>query len=437
MTHLFLAVLRMSIAAACLVPVVLVLRFLFKRAPKWIPLVLWGIVALRLLCPFVPESRFSLVPYDPVVSLSTPTESVPDRFLFIGTVDAPVGLPAIEPETKPMQALPRPLLSVVWLVGMATMALYALVSYLAAKRRVATAVRLRKGIYQSEWVSVPFVLGLLRPKIYLPFHMCPEEMDHILAHEQAHIARRDPVWKLLGFLLLAVHWFNPLLWLSYWLLCRDIELACDEKVIRSLDHHGRAEYSQVLVNWATGRGGKMTSPLAFGEVGMKERVMAVLNYKKSGFWIVLTALVVCAAVAVCFLTRPAEPPKGGVEAMQYSEASLRHRYPQYFDLDTSNGVDVYVWQMSKGSYSFALLPHDEAHAGPHLNDAGAGPEEMRAILYYQGINPENSQIHLIVHQHTLSSYIGEYWIIGDGVDIEAAREAYHQRVWDMLFDQES
>ena len=150
----------------------------------------------------------------------------------------------------------------------------------------------------------PFVLGLIKPKIYLPFNMNEKDMEHVVAHEMAHIRRKDHLWKPLGFILLTLHWFNPLMWLGYVLLCRDIELACDEKVIKELDHDARADYSQALLTCSVNRRMIAACPLAFGEVGVKDRVKSVLNYKKPAFWIIIAAIVACVAVAVCFLTNP-------------------------------------------------------------------------------------------------------------------------------------
>ena len=195
-------------------------------------------------------------------------------------------------------------MAAVWLAGAAALLLYSAISYWRLRRRVREAVILRDNIYQSENAGSPFVLGIIRPKIYLPYHMDKREMDHVIAHEQTHIRRRDHWWKPLGFLLLTVHWFNPLLWLGYILLCRDIELACDEKVIREMGSEQRADYTQALVSCSVSRRSIAACPLAFGEVGIKERVKSVMNYKKPAFWIVLASVVVCAVAAVCFLTDP-------------------------------------------------------------------------------------------------------------------------------------
>lgn len=197
-----------------------------------------------------------------------------------------------------------PVLAGIWLFGIAALFLYSAVSYWRLRRKVCEAVILRGNIYQSEKVCSPFVLGIIRPKIYLPYHMDSREMDHVIAHEQTHIRRKDHWWKPLGFLLLTTHWFNPLMWLSYILLCRDIELACDEKVIRKMSNEQRADYTQALVACSVDRRLITACPLAFGEIGVKERVKSVMNYKKPAFWIVLASVIVCAVIAVCFLTNP-------------------------------------------------------------------------------------------------------------------------------------
>ena len=187
---------------------------------------------------------------------------------------------------------------------MIALLIYTVISYAKVKRKIGTAVLYKDNIYQSENVVSPFVLGIIKPNIYLPFKMNEKDMEHVVAHEMAHIRRKDHLWKPLGFILLTLHWFNPLMWLGYVLLCRDIELACDEKVIKELDHDARADYSQALLTCSVNRRMIAACPLAFGEVGVKDRVKSVLNYKKPAFWIIIAAVVACVVVAVCFLTNP-------------------------------------------------------------------------------------------------------------------------------------
>lgn len=308
----FSNVLNGSIAASWLILVVLCLRLLLKRAPKWINVALWGIVALRLMMPFSIESVFSLIPSEQTVSQqilrAEAVEGAQNAYLDLVT-NPSFGNVVTVPLDRTISSFQWDLLdlNLIWLVGVAVMGAYALVSYMRLRRRLKTAVRLRENLYQCENVEIPFVLGIFRPRIYLPYRMDAQTMEQVVAHEKAHIQGKDHWWKPLGFMVLTVHWFNPLIWLGYICLCRDIELACDERVIRGLGKDQRSDYSQALLNCAVKAHMVTVCPLAFGEVGVKERVRRVLCYKKPGFWLVLTAAVVCVLVAVCFLTDPVTP----------------------------------------------------------------------------------------------------------------------------------
>ena len=310
MSELFLKIVNMSISASWIVVAVLALRFCLKKAPKWVNVLLWGIVAVRMVFPFSIESVLSLIPSAETISptiMMEQTPSVQTGVPVLNHVINPVISGSLTPapgaSANPLQIW-IPVLAWIWLFGIAALFLYSAVSYWRLHRKVCEAVILRGNIYQSEKVCSPFVLGIIKPKIYLPYHMDSREMDHVIAHEQTHIRRKDHWWKPLGFLLLTIHWFNPLMWLSYILLCRDIELACDEKVIREMGNEQRADYTQALVACSVNRRVIAACPLAFGEVGVKERVKSVMNYKKPTFWIVLVSVVICAVVAVCFLTNP-------------------------------------------------------------------------------------------------------------------------------------
>ncbi len=312
MSQIFLKILNMSISASYVVLAVLLLRILIKKAPKWITVVMWGAVALRLVFPFSIESVLSLIPSSETVSPGIMTDSAPSIDSGIPIINNAINpiinqtfAPIPGDSANPLQVI-VPILTIVWVVGMVALLVYMVISYLRLERNIGTAVLYKNtdNVYQSENVGSPFVLGVLRPRIYLPFNMDEGDMDHVIAHECAHISRRDHLWKPLGFLLLAVYWFNPLMWLSYVLLCRDIELACDEKVVKELDIQARAEYSQALLTCSVKRSAIAACPLAFGEVGVKDRVKSVINYRKPGFWIVVTAVVACVVVVVCFLTNP-------------------------------------------------------------------------------------------------------------------------------------
>lgn len=316
MDRVFLKILGMSVSAGWLVLAVLLLRLILKKTPKWITILLWGIVAIRLIVPFSIHSNVSLVPEKisngeivstvgemPVVKTETLT-------IYNEETDEPLASFIVEEGTmNPPQTVEKtvyPILGWIWATGCCLMMLYTGISYILLRRKVATAVLLEKNIYQSENVDSPFVLGVIKPKIYLPFKMDSQNLSHVIAHEQAHIRRRDHWWKPFGFLLLTLHWFNPLIWVSYIFLCRDIELACDEKVIKGMDRETKADYTQALVACSVHRRAIAACPLAFGEVGVKERVKSVMNYKKPAFWIIIAAVITCIAVAVCFLTDPVE-----------------------------------------------------------------------------------------------------------------------------------
>ena len=311
MAAVFLKLLNLSISASWLVLAVLVLRLVSKRSPKWMNVLLWGIVALRLMLPFSIESALSLIPsaetLSPEVVQFDPAPTITSGVEFIDN--------AVNPSLSESFAA-APLASVnplyvwaylagwVWLIGLGALLLYALVSYLRLRRRVSVSLCVRENIYLCDAISSPFILGVVKPRIYLPSGLDEVQRQNVLSHERAHLARRDHWWKPLGFALLAVYWFNPVLWLAYTLLCRDIELACDERVIRTMDESAVKTYSTVLLACSMPRKAVITCPLAFGEVGVKERVRNALHYKKPAFWIVVASAVVCIVVAVCFLTNP-------------------------------------------------------------------------------------------------------------------------------------
>lgn len=310
MADVFIKTLNMGIAASWLILAVVVLRVILKRAPKRFRLLLWAVVGLRLVLPVSIESALSLVPS---------TQTLPENVMYAATPELNTGIAALNdainpaftaafaPEpaasANPLQVL-LPAASVIWLAGAAAMLLWALVSWLRLRRRVAEAVRLEGNVFESERVASPFVLGLIRPRIYLPFGLDEGASEQVLTHERAHIARGDHVIKLIGWLILAVYWYNPLVWLAYALFCRDIELTCDERVIRRLPVSGRADYSQALLDLSRPHHGVGACPLAFGESAVKCRVKSVLTYKRPAFWLIMLAAVLCIGAAVCFLTDP-------------------------------------------------------------------------------------------------------------------------------------
>ena len=310
MADVFIKTLNMGIAAGWLIVAVVVLRVLVKRAPKRFRLLLWAVVGLRLVLPVSIESALSLVPSAQTLPEGVMYAAAPELNTGIAALnDAinPAFTAAFAPEpaasANPLQVL-LPVASVIWLAGAAAMLLWALVSWLRLRRRVADAVLLEGNVFESERVASPFVLGLIRPRIYLPFGLDEGAREQVLTHERAHIARGDHVIKPLGWLILAVYWYNPLVWLAYALFCRDIELACDERVIRRLPVSGRADYSQALLDLSRPHHGVGACPLAFGESAVKCRVKSVLTYKRPAFWLIMLAAVLCIGAAVCFLTDP-------------------------------------------------------------------------------------------------------------------------------------
>ena len=336
MNELFLKIINMSISASWLVLAVLILRFVLKKAPKWINVLLWGIVAIRLICPFSFESTLSLIPSAETIPLNIGMDSTPTINSGISAINNAVN-PIISQSNTPMAGSSVNLLQItigiyeyIWIFGMIALALYTAISYWRLRRKVDTAVRYKDNIFQSENVSFPFVLGIIKPRIYLPFKMNGQYLEYVVAHEQAHICRKDHWWKPLGFLLLMIHWFNPLMWLAYVLLCRDIELACDEKVIKELGNEQRGDYTQALVACSVNRRMIAACPLAFGEVSVKERVKSVMNYKKPAFWVIIISVIVCVGVAVCFLTNPKQDsytlrivvPAGSQEKFVYTDEEV-------------------------------------------------------------------------------------------------------------------
>ena len=336
MSDLFLKIVNMSISASWLVVAVLILRLVLKKAPKWVNVLLWGIVVVRLICPFSFESALSLIPS---------AETFPEKIISGPSFDVQTGITPIDNRINDylgdryFEGVTVPtnngnnvmtILTIVWIIGILLLATYTIISYQRLNRKVDTAVHYKDNIFQSENVSSPFVLGIINPRIYLPFSMNEQDMEHVVAHEQAHIRRKDHWWKPLGFLLLTIHWFNPLMWLAYVLLCRDIELACDEKVIKELGNEQRADYTQALVACSVNRRMIAACPLAFGEVGVKERVKSVMNYKKPAFWVIIIAVNVCVGVAICFLTNPKQDrytlrivvPAGSQEEFVYTDEEV-------------------------------------------------------------------------------------------------------------------
>lgn len=376
MNEFFLKIINMSISASWLIFAVLILRLALKKAPKWVNVLLWGIVAIRLICPFSFESALSLIPS---------AETFPKKIISGPSFDVQSGITPVDNRINDylgdryFEGVTVPanngntimtILTIVWTIGILLLVAYTVISYWRLHREIDTAVRYKDNIFQSENVSSPFVLGLIKPRIYLPFKLDGQDMEHVVAHEQAHIRRKDHWWKPLGFLLLTIHWFNPLMWLAYVLLCRDIELACDEKVIKGLSNEQRADYTQALVACSVNRRMIAACPLTFGEVGVKERVKSVMNYKKPAFWVIIIAVIVCVGVAVCFLTNPKQDrytlrivvPAGSQEEFVYTdeEVSTVRNSIKIWSGDGLGDTEVLLFPVNKTAetgYTATYLTH--------------------------------------------------------------------------------
>ena len=310
MSSVFLKIVNMSITASWLILAVVLVRLLLKKAPKWIPCLLWGLVAIRLICPFSFGSIFSLIPSSETIPTNITVQQEPAINSgitavneFINPVIAESFTPAPTDSVNPLQII-IPVAAIVWIAGIVIMLAYAFISYIKLKKTVSVCVPVGERILSCDEVKAPFILGVFRPVIYVPSSMSGETLDLVIHHETSHLQRHDHWWKPLGYLLLAVYWFNPLCWIAYILLSRDIEMACDEKVIRDMDKDEMAAYSQALLDCSFPRRRIAACPLAFGEVGVKERVKGVLNYKKPAFWIILIAIIACIVLAVCLMTDP-------------------------------------------------------------------------------------------------------------------------------------
>ena len=326
MEAVFLHSVNIAITASWLVLAVFLLRLALKKAPRWATCLLWGIVALRLILPFSLESALSLIPSsEPIFEQSVVTEApsaqpvLPEENLGSqpsvneppsasgNQVIAPPSsgslAPTPEASVDPMQIVLF-VASLVWLCGVLAMLGYGAYSYWRLKYKLRASICKEGRVYLCDNVETPFILGVFRPRIYLPSGIGEGEIPYVIAHEEAHLKRRDHLWKPLGFLLLSVYWFNPLFWVAYILLCRDIENACDEKVIKNCDNAYRVGYSEALLSCSIHRRSVMACPVAFGETGVKSRIRAVLHYKKPAFWVILVAIVAIIVTCVCFLTDP-------------------------------------------------------------------------------------------------------------------------------------
>lgn len=416
MDDVFLKLVNLSISASWLILAVLVLRVVLKKAPKWVMPLLWGVVALRLVCLFSIESALSLIPSAETIPSEIVTETREPVLYEQATLDivtnptlpsaaeVPVGV------SRQQAQVDFNIYSVLWLAGMAALLVHALVSAGKLKRKLATAILLRDNIYESEFVDSPFVFGVVKPNIYLPMHMDEGTAAYVIAHEHAHLARRDHWWKVLGYLVLALHWFNPLVWVAYILFCRDIELACDEKVVKGLDGAARADYSQALLSCAAPKRAVAACPLAFGEGNIKTRVKSALHYKKPAFWVAAAAVLAVVIVAVCFLTNPRSERGSLVWAQKLNAADVA-------------SIELYVPAEGKAR-QYKKLGTEEMAQAVELINSSRGTYIEKPETVYGGLpvwfllTMDDGTVHAV------GSVVGHYLIIdGDTFDADVENQA--------------
>lgn len=416
MDDVFLKIVNLSISASWLILAVLVLRVVLKKAPKWVMPLLWGVVALRLVCLFSIESALSLIPSAETIPSEIVTETREPVLYEQATLDI-VTNPTLPPAAEVPVGVSRQqaqvdfnIYSVLWLAGMAALLVHALVSAGKLKRKLATAILLRDNIYESEFVDSPFVFGVVKPNIYLPMHMDEGTAAHVIAHERAHLARRDHWWKVLGYLVLALHWFNPLVWVAYILFCRDIELACDEKVVKGLDGAARADYSQALLSCAAPRRAVAACPLAFGEGNIKTRVKSALHYKKPAFWVAAAAVLAVVIVAVCFLTNPKSERGSLVWAQKLNAADVA-------------SIELYVPAEGEAR-QYKKLDTEEMAQAVELINSSRGTYIEKPETVYAGLpvwfllTMDDGTVHAV------GSVVGHYLIIdGDTFDADVENQA--------------
>lgn len=416
MDDVFLKLVNLSISASWLILAVLVLRVVLKKAPKWVMPLLWGVVALRLVCLFSIESALSLIPSAETIPSEIVTETrepvlyeqatlnIVTNPTLPSAAEVPVGV------SRQQAQVDFNIYSVLWLAGMAALLVHALVSAGKLKRKLATAILLRDNIYESEFVDSPFVFGVVKPNIYLPMHMDEGTAAYVIAHEHAHLARRDHWWKVLGYLVLALHWFNPLVWVAYILFCRDIELACDEKVVKGLDGAARADYSQALLSCAAPKRAVAACPLAFGEGNIKTRVKSALHYKKPAFWVAAAAVLAVVIVAVCFLTNPRSERGSLVWAQKLNAADVA-------------SIELYVPAEGEAR-QYKKLDTEEMAQAVELINSSRGTYIEKPETVYAGLpvwfllTMDDGTVHAV------GSVVGHYLIIdGDTFDADVENQA--------------
>ena len=440
MEKVFLEILNRGITAGWLVLAVLVLRLVFRRAPKKFFVVLWAFVGLRLVIPFSLESTLSLIPSAETVPQEALTAESPAIQSGIRPIDNavnPVISRTLQPgsagHAKPLQNLAA-IAGIIWAAGAGIMLLYAFISWLRIRLRVRAAVHMEDRIWACDYIDTPFILGVLRPRFFLPSSLSGEDREAVIAHEKAHLARRDHLWKPLGFLLLSVFWFHPLLWAAYIMLCRDIEYACDEKVLAGLDRSGQKNYAEALLNVSVPRRMIIASPLAFGETGVKGRIKNVLRYKKATVGIAAAAVILLAVVALCFLTNPRKMQiviaKEDVDRVEYH----RHDYNSTYQVARSSEaemVDSLIDEVN-GDYTYA----GKNWSFKNWFKSGGGADSLR---FYSADGTQIQEISFLSTGYVLEpAFLGEreYRSEKGILNIERIEACFPDMPWNQLSEEE-
>lgn len=320
MKEAFIGLLNMCIPASIMIVAVIAFRLVFRKAPKVIVRILWCLVGLRLICPVMIKSPLSLIPSQTSfvvkenneVRSSTGISGVDDtlnRYLMQECEKA--GGEVISNGKRIITSKAATVLLIIWAAGIAVLLSKSLISYLKLKTKLRESVRYEEGVYQTDKLTTPLVFGIVHPVIYVPFKLSGEQLECVVMHEKTHIKRKDYLIKPLGYILFSVYWFNPLVWVAYALFCHDVEMACDEMVIDELGHEKKGIYARTLLECSAPESMLMACPVAFAEVGVKERIVNVMKMGKSKSGVVISAVLVAVAIAVFFMTNPVNASQRG------------------------------------------------------------------------------------------------------------------------------
>lgn len=411
METLFIKMVNMSITASYLVLMIFVLRFLLKRTPKSILCALWAMVAIRLVCPYSLHSKYSLVTSKPVLSTSQ-IQLTPSDAMNIPIIHSSNSLKWI---------------TMIWLLGILIMFGLSLYTTLQLKRKLKVTLSIDQDVYISDEINTPFVLGLLQPKIYLPSFLNERQRVQVIRHEKAHIQRCDYLWKPLGYILLSLYWFNPLLWIAYSTLCKDIEFATDEKVISQMDKRMIAEYSKTLLACSVNTNMLLACPVSFAEVGVKERVKTMIDYKKPSFWIITFSVIVCVVFGICFMTNQKEPTTDNIPDTIVETLSSKEWEKGTFTL---NDLEYQLGESTVSSFNeFPLLKMEgnRGYAKEKSSDiVTLSSMEIPNLIELAYVNPSDEQKMInscvVTKIHVTKNDYLEMNILNTSIDMNSSKE---------------